>query len=71
VSKGYSMRANPILGKGETGSHSVFGEKTFTRLFKTIFILIFIAAVLFSALIVPFFRESILTTVKNWFQIVG
>jgi hypothetical protein len=38
---------------------------------KRFLIIIYLLAVLFSALVVPFIRESIITTVRNWLSMAG
>ena len=40
-------------------------------LFKKFLIIIFIAAVAFWALVLPFFSKSIITAVKSWLHIAG
>jgi len=41
------------------------------RLLKRILIVIYLVAVLFSAIVVPMFRESILRAVKEWLGVAG
>ena len=45
--------------------------RQFTSLIKKVLIVIYLAAVLFTAIVVPIFRESILTAVKNWLGVSG
>ena len=39
--------------------------------FKRGLIIIYLLAVLFSALVIPFFRDSIIATVRNWLGVPG
>jgi hypothetical protein len=45
--------------------------RQFTSLIKKVLIVIYLAAVLFTAIVVPIFRESILTAAKNWLGVSG
>ncbi len=71
MSKGYPLGAKQALRGLGPDSHPASGEATFIQIFKTFCTLTFVAAVLFSALVVPFCRESILTAVTNWLQVIG
>jgi hypothetical protein len=65
------IETNQVLGRLETDSQEVPGKKTFAHLFKTVLVVIFVLAVLFSALVVRYFREPIVTTIMNWFSPAG
>jgi hypothetical protein len=71
MSKEDFIEANQVLGRLETDSQEFPRKKTFIHLFKTVFVVIFILALLFSALVVPYFRQSIVTTVMNWLSPPG
>ena len=68
MSQSHSIEANQGLSVAENDSLFL---KQFIRLLKRVLIVIYLVAVLFSAVVVPMFRESILTAVKSWLGVSG
>jgi hypothetical protein len=63
-----SIEAGQVLSDREDEASPL---RQFTGLIKKVLIVIYLAAVLFSAIVVPMFRESIMTAVKNWLGVTG
>ena len=68
MSRTQSIEANQEVSVSENESLLL---KQFTRILKRVLIVIYLVAVLFSAIVVPMFRESILTAVKSWLGVSG
>jgi hypothetical protein len=68
MSNSRSIEAGQVLSDSENEASVV---KQFASLIKKVLIVIYLAAVLFSAIVVPMFRESILTAVKSWLGVTG
>ena len=68
MSQSHSIEADQDLSVAENDSLFL---KQFIRLLKRVLIVIYLVAVLFSAIVVPMFRESILTAVKSWLGVSG
>jgi hypothetical protein len=68
MSNSRSIEADQVLSDRENEASAL---RQFASLIKKVLIVIYLAAVLFSAIVVPMFRESILTTVKNWLGVPG
>ena len=68
MAKGRLIGPSNSLTGIETHSDSGFGETTFIHLLKRLFIWAVSIAILGSALVVPSFRDPIVTAVKNWLQ---
>jgi hypothetical protein len=68
MSNSRSVEAGQVLSDMENEASAL---RQFTSLLKRILIVFYLAAVLFSAIVVPMFRESILTAVKNWLGVSG
>jgi hypothetical protein len=68
MSNSRSIEADQVLSDRENEASSL---RQFASLIKKVLIVIYLAAVLFSAIVVPMFRESILTAVKNWLGVTG
>ena len=70
MSNSRSIEAGQVLSDRENEAEAP-SLKQFASLIKKVLIVIYLAAVLFSAIVVPMFRESILTAVKNWLGVTG
>jgi len=63
-----SLEVGQVLSISKRESSS---PAQFIRLLKRILIVVYLVAVLFSAIVVPMFRESILRAVKEWLRVAG
>jgi hypothetical protein len=68
MSNSRSIEAGRVMSDMENEASVL---RQFTSLIKKVLIVIYLAAVLFTAIVVPIFRESILTAVKNWLGVTG
>jgi hypothetical protein len=68
MSNSRSIEAGQVMSDMENEASVL---RQFTSLIKKVLIVIYLAAVLFTAIVVPIFRESILTAVKNWLGVTG